>query len=260
MGRENTILRTKRVSRYFGGLRAVDDLDVDVYGGEILGVIGPNGAGKTTLFNLLSGFLQPSQGKIFFKGEDITGLTPHTIAQKGLVRTFQHMPLWPDFSVIDTIRLALHKRSGIGTFESIFNTPSCRKKESRIDEIANEILEFIEMKHIRDNYANTLSHGYQRTLSLGIAIAVRPPMLLLDEPLAALNPERCSSIIRLIRQIRESGTTIMIIEHNMRAIFDLCDRISVISEGRKISEGSPNEIKDDPVVVSAYLGVKPNVT
>lgn len=255
-----SLLEIRKLTKDFGGLRAINELDLDVREGKILGLIGPNGAGKTTLFNVISGFLPPTSGKVMFKGENITGLKPHVIARKGIVRTFQLMTLWPDFTVMDTMRVALDMKSGVGSFETLFNTPSTRRKENKVDERAMEILRFVGMDHLKDQVAGTLSHGYQRTLSLGIGVATSPPLLLLDEPVTALSPERTNDILDLVKQLRDAGSTVMLIEHNMRAIFNVCDRIAVVNYGNKIAEGTPAEIKDDPVVVSAYLGVRKDVT
>jgi branched-chain amino acid transport system ATP-binding protein len=191
-----------------------------------------------------------------FKGENIAGFRPHIIAKKGVVRTFQLMNLWRDFTVMDTMRIALHMKSGVGFWGAVFNTPSTTKKERNVDEKATEVLKFLGMDHMKNQIARTLSHGYQRTLSLGIAVATAPPLLLLDEPVTALNPERVNNILGLVKQLRDAGTTVMIIEHNMRAIFYVCDRIAVMNSGIKIAEGIPSEVRDDPAVVSAYLGVK----
>ena len=255
-----TLLGIQKLTKNFGGLRAIDELDLDVRQGEILGVIGPNGAGKTTLFNVISGFLHPTGGRVMFKGEDITGLKPHVIAQKGIVRTFQLMTLWANFSVMDTMRLALHMKSRLGFLGALLNTPPARRKEKGIDKVAMEILRFVGMDHLKDQVARTLSHGYQRTLSLAIGMATGAPLLLLDEPVTALSPERVNNILNLVKRLREAGSTVMIIEHNMRAIFNVCDRITVINYGTKIAEGTPSEVKEDPVVISAYLGVKKGVT
>jgi branched-chain amino acid transport system ATP-binding protein len=254
------LLEIRRLTKNFGGLRAINELDLDVREGEILGLIGPNGAGKTTLFNVISGFFRPSSGEVIFKGENITGLKPHIIARKGIVRTFQLMTLWPDFTIMDTMRTALHMKSGFSPIGALFNTPSNKKKEKQVDERAIEVLRFLGMDHLKNQVARTLSHGYQRTLSLGISVATSPPLLLLDEPVTALNPERMHNILDLVKQVRHAGSTVMLIEHNMTAIFNVCDRIVAINYGNKIAEGTPDEIKDDPVVVSAYLGVKKGVT
>jgi len=253
------ILELKGVTKAFGGAIVVNNLDLQVNQGEILGLIGPNGAGKTTLFNVISGFLPPTSGKVIFKGENIAGFPPHIIAKKGIVRTFQLMNLWRDFTVMDTMRIALHMKCGVGFWGAVFNTPSIRRKERNVEEKAIEILKFLGMDHLKDRIAKTLSHGYQRTLSLGIAVATAPPLLLLDEPVTALNPERTNNILELVKRLRDAGSTVMIIEHNMRAIFYVCDRIAVMNYGIKIAEGIPSEVRDDPVVVSAYLGVKKHV-
>jgi len=170
------------------------------------------------------------------------------------------MTLWPDFTVMDTMRVALDMKSGVGSFETLFNTPFTRRKENKVDERAMELLRFVGMDHLKDQVAGTLSHGYQRTLSLGIGVATSPSLLLLDEPVTALSPERTNNILDLVKQLRDAGSTVMLIEHNMKAIFYVCDRIVVINYGNKIAEGTPAEIKDDPAVVSAYLGVRKGVT
>ena len=250
------LLEIKDMTKNFGGLRVLDKVNLHVNKGEILGLIGPNGAGKTTLFNVISGVHKCNSGQVLFNGEDITGLKPNIIADKGMVRTFQHMVLWRNFTVLDCMRAALHMRSGFKTFEGIFSTPSYRKKEKRIVEEAMRILEFVGMTELKDQLAGTLSHGYRRTMTLGIGAASRPPLLLLDEPVTALNPERVAHIMTLIRKVRDEGTTILIVEHNMRTIFDICDRIVVLNAGKNIAEGTPNEIRENKEVIASYLGGK----
>ncbi len=254
------LLEIRGLTKHFGGLRAVSELDLDVIEGEILGLIGPNGSGKTTIFNVICGSLQPTGGKVMFKGENITGLKPHSIARKGVVRTFQLMTLWPDFTVMETMRVALHMKSKVKFWGAVFNTRSTMIREKKVNERAMEILKFVGMDHLKDQVAGTLSHGYQRTLSLGIGVATSPSLLLLDEPVVALSPERVNNILDLVKQVRDAGSTVIIIEHNMRAIFNVCDRIAVLNYGTKIAEGDPSEVKADPVVISAYLGVRKGVT
>jgi branched-chain amino acid transport system ATP-binding protein len=253
-------LELEGVTIAFGGLVAVNKVDLQVDQGEILGLIGPNGAGKTTIFNIISGFLRPNAGKIVFNGENITGLQPHVVAKKGIVRTFQLLNLWSDFTVMDAIRVALQMKSGVGFLGALFNTPSYRRKEKAVDKMAMEVLGFLGMAHMKDQVTKTLSHGWQRTLSLGVCMATGPPLLLLDEPVTALSPERTNIILDFVKQLRNQGSTVMIIEHNMRAIYYVCDRIVVIHAGSKIAEGTPTEIRANPAVVSAYLGVKKSVT
>ena len=254
-----SLLEIRNLSKEFGGVRAINQLDLDVRRGEILGVIGPNGAGKTTLFSMIAGFLSPTSGTIVFDGANITGVAPHKIARRGIVRTFQKTTLWREFTVLDNMQVALHMKSEVGILGSIANLPSVREKENNVLERGIELLRFLGMDHLKDQIAGTLSHGYQKTLSFGIGAATAPPLVLLDEPVCALNPERVRHIMGLIGYLREAGSTVMIIEHHMKAIFGVCDRIVVINYGNKIAEGRPSEIKEDSVVISAYLGVKKGV-
>ncbi len=254
------LLEVEGITKRFGGLVAIDNLDLKVEEEEILGLIGPNGSGKSTCFNVITSFLPLTSGIIKFKEKYITGIKPHVIVRKGIGRTFQLMALWPDFTVLDSMQSALHMKSGIGSLGTLLNTPSTRRKEQMVDEKAMEVLNFLGMAHLKDQVAKTLSHGYQRTLSLGIAIVSSPQLLLLDEPVTALSPERRKNLMNLIKQLRDKGTTVIIIEHDMTAIFDVCDRVVVITHGRKIAEGSPAEIQKEPEVISAYLGTTEDVT
>ena len=250
------LLEVNKISKRFGGLRALTNVSLNINQGEILGLIGPNGSGKTTLFNIITGFYHCDNGKVLFKGEDITGQSSHIIAKKGVVRSFQHLALWRDFSVFDNVQIPLLMKSGLNIFGSLFATPFYKFKKKKIAEEVMEILQFVGMEQRRDQLADTLSHGYQRTLSLAIGLATRPPLLLLDEPVTALNPERVKHIMTLLNRLREQGSSILIIEHNMRAIFNICDRIVVISTGNKIAEGTPQEIRENKEVIAAYLGGK----
>jgi len=260
-GQENgSVLQVRSLTKNFGGIKAVNNVDMDIYQGEILGLIGPNGAGKSTLVNLSSGVLRPDTGRVLLMGEDVTGFQPHILAKKGMVRSFQHMALWQDFTVMDNMRVAFHIKSATGFFETLFSTRSYRKKREKFDQEITEVLRFVGMTDLKDQPAATLSHGYQRSLSLAISFVMRPRLLLLDEPLAALSPERSTATIDLIRRIREQGTTILIIEHNMKVIFSICDRIVVLNSGIKIAEGSPSEIRENSEVITVYLGVANGAT
>ena len=250
------ILEVQGITKYFGGLAALNDVDLEVHEGEILGLIGPNGAGKSTLFNVVAGVYRPNAGRVTFKGEDITGLKSYVIAGKGLIRTFQVFGIWPECSVIENIRIASHRTSEISVLGALFNTPSVRRKERLIDEHAMEVMSWVGMDHLRDQEAGTLSHGYQKTLSLAIALTSRPPLLLLDEPVTDLSGERVAAVLDLLRQIKDAGTTVVLIEHNMRAIFNVCDRIVALSAGEKIAEGTPTEVRENQDVITAYLGTR----
>lgn len=248
------MLEVKNVTKSFGGLTALDSVSLHVDRGEILGLIGPNGSGKTTLFNVISGVHRCNDGKVLFKGEDVTGLKPHVMAQKGVMRTFQHMALWKDLTVMQGLRVALHLRSEFSRLEGILRTSSYRSKEKKVEEEAMRILEFVDMVDFKDYQMASLSQGYRRTIGLGIGVATNPLLLLLDEPFAALNPERVVHIMALLKRAREQGTTMVIVEHNMKAIFDTCTRIVVLNAGRNIAEGLPHEIRDNEEVIAAYLG------
>jgi branched-chain amino acid transport system ATP-binding protein len=250
------MLEVHGLTKYFGGLAALSDVGLEVHEGEILGLIGPNGAGKSTLFNVVAGVYRPNTGRVVFKGEDITGLKPHVIAGKGLIRTFQVFGIWPECSVIENIRIASHRTSGISVLGAILNTPSVRRKERFIDEQALEVMSWVGMDHLRDQEAGTLSHGYQKTLSLAIALTSRPPLLLLDEPVTDLSGERVATILDLLKQTRDAGSTVILIEHNMRAIFNICDRIVALSAGEKIADGTPTEVRENQDVITAYLGTR----
>ena len=254
------LLEIRGLTKHFGGLVALSDLHLNVTEGEILGIIGPNGAGKTTLFNVVSGVHMPTRGRVRFKGRDITALRPDQIARRGMVRTFQDLSLWQGLTVMDTLRAACHMVSGIRFLGTFFDTPYTRKNERAIDDRAMEILRFVGMDHLKDQVAITVSHGWQRTLSLAIGIASRPSLVLLDEPMTGLSPARVTAIMSLIGRVRDRGTTVVIIEHNMRAIFEICDRLAVLNYGTKIAEGSPSEIRENEDVIAAYLGVGKGVS
>jgi branched-chain amino acid transport system ATP-binding protein len=251
------LLRVERLSKSFGGLLALDGFDLRVQEGEILGVIGPNGAGKSTLSNVIAGVFQPDAGTVLLQDQDITGVKPHRAARARIARSFQQNTLFANKTALDNVRLGFHLLAQMGFkgfLGSLFGIYGQRKKEAAIDEKALGILRMVGMERLRDVPAMNLSYGYQKTLALAISLASRPKLLLLDEPVTALNPERVATVMGLIRSIRDRGTTVVMVEHNMRAIFTTCDRIVVMNYGEKLAEGTPSEVRDNRDVVEAYLG------
>lgn len=249
------ILEVKGLSKHFGGLAAVENVDFDVNQEELFSVIGPNGAGKTTLFNLISGFLRPSHGKIFFEGDDITGWRPHQIAKKGIVRTFQATTLFKNYTVLGNVEVAYHLRLKAGFAKTIFNTPTARRDDLDARERSLEILKLIGLGDLQDELAKNLPHGHQRKLEIAVALAVQPRLLLLDEPVTGMNPEETIEAMNLIKEIqRTKSITVILVEHDMKAVMGFSDRIMVLNYGRKIAEGLPEKIRANKEVVEAYLG------
>ncbi|MBN2042010.1 MAG: ABC transporter ATP-binding protein [Spirochaetes bacterium] len=252
------MLEVKGLSKFFGGLEAVSNIDMTVKAGEIFGLIGPNGAGKTTFFNLINGVIRPTRGRVIFEGQDITGKKPHSVAKKGIIRTFQANNIFPDFTVIENVSLSCHLKTGIGIFEASLHTPGSKKKEKDVLERSYEIIKHAGLESFTNTAANSLSHGHKRILGIANALAAEPKLLMLDEPLGGMNAEEVSETINLIRRLLDDGLTILLIEHNMRATMSLCDRIFVINFGKKIAEGNPAEVKENPEVIKAYLGAGQN--
>ncbi len=252
-------LETNGITKQFGGLTAVDHLDMVVNKNEIVGLIGPNGAGKSTLFNLITGVLSSTSGQVFFNGKEITRKKPHQVATLGIGRTFQLNPLFGDFTVLQNVSTSfyLHPRSSL--FDIYFNTPTYRRNEAYILEQSKEILRLLGLEHVKNELAKNLPHGYQKMLGVARALAVQPKLLLMDEPLGGMNPAEIDFSLRSIQKTREKGVTILIVEHNMQ-ILDLCDRVVVISFGQKICEGSPTEVRGNKDVISAYFGSEQHVS
>ncbi len=235
-----TLLKVEKMTRRFGGLTAVSDLSFEVRRGEILGLIGPNGAGKSTTFNVVSGFYRASEGRLTFDGQDITAMKPAQVCQLGLVRTFQHDSYLREMTVHDNLLIA--------TFSQI---KSRTEREKRVQETA----ELLKLTDHMDERAGSLPHGLQRMVGIGIAFATRPKLLCLDEPLTGLNGTEVRGTLDIFRRIRdEYGTTILLVEHNMKAVMEICDRIVVLDYGVFLATGTPQEIKENPAVISAYLG------
>lgn len=247
-------LKVDSVTKRFGGLTAVNNVSFDVQQGEILSVIGPNGAGKSTLFKLISSFLAPNSGKVLFKGEVISGLTPHVVARKGVLRTFQETSVFKEMTALENVLVAHHLTFDASLAGAYFQSSLARKEsaEARLSAVA--ILEHLRLAHIRDELAKNLPHGYLRGLGIAIAMAARPQLLLLDEPFAGMNPEETDRAVQMIDDIRKAGVTILLVEHDMRAVMRISDRIVVVNFGTKIAEGTPEHVRNDHSVIDAYLG------
>jgi len=252
----NYILDAVKVSRNFGGLKAVDQVDFFVKKREIMGLIGPNGAGKTTLFNLFTGHYQPSGGEIYFKNEKISGLKPYQITAKGLARTFQNIRLFSKMTVLDNVLIGRHTKTASGLIGAILRRPSDRREEAEARDVAISLLEFVGLEDKKDEQAGNLSYGEQRRLEVARALAAEPELLLLDEPAAGMNPQETINLMKLISRIRdEMNKTILLIEHDMKVVMGISERIAVLNYGRKIAEGTPAEIQGNEDVIHAYLGV-----
>jgi branched-chain amino acid transport system ATP-binding protein len=247
------LLEVKGLTKQFGGLTAVNSFDMYVKPLEILGLIGPNGAGKSTVFNLITGVYPSTRGTVFFDGKDITHTKPHIVAALGIGRTFQLNPLFADFTVQENVSASFHLHPRSRLWDIYFNTPTYRKNEAYIREQSIEILKIVGLEKVKDELAKNLPHGYQKMLGVARALATRPKLLLLDEPLGGMNPSEIEFSLNAIRKMREGGMTILIVEHNMQ-ILSLCDRVVVISFGQKISEGLPKEVRENKDVISAYFG------
>jgi branched-chain amino acid transport system ATP-binding protein len=249
------VLEVRNLTKHFGGLVALVDVDLDASESEILGIIGPNGAGKSTLFNIIAGFFPPTSGWVIFQGKELTGLRADQVARKGIGRTFQASTLFQQFTVFDNVFNAFHMHYRQPPWKAILHTKAVRQEEEAMKQNAMEILDFTGLASQKDKLAENLSSGYQKILAISIALATNPKLLLLDEPVTTLSPHMVETVMGLVTKVRDTGTTVLIIEHNMKAIMDYCDRIAVLAYGSKIAEGLPREIGENKEVVEAYLGV-----
>ena len=250
----SVILESKDVCKYFGGLKAVEKVNMQVNSGDIFGIIGPNGAGKTTFFNICSGVYTPTSGSIILDGEDISGLYPEEVAAKGIARTFQNIKLFKFMSVLDNVKVGFHLETKTSMFDAMFHTKKYKEDEAFIVEKSKEILEKVGLSEYTNTLAGNLPYGIQRKVEIARALALHPKVLLLDEPAAGMNPNETNSLREFIQQLNKDGLTIVVIEHDMKFVMNACNRIIVINFGQKICEGTPEEVRANKEVNEAYFG------
>ncbi len=249
------VLQLQAINHFFGGLHAVRSFNLNIEEGELRGLIGPNGAGKTTIFNLVSGFYRPTEGDILFEGKPIAGLRPHQVTALGMARTFQNIRMWNSMTVLENLCISQHFNLGYGLLDTLLGTRRFVENENRIRTSAVELLEILDLREVAGEYPKNLPYGLQRRVEIGRALAIKPRLLLLDEPAAGMNPSDVDKLIELIRWIRDQfKLTLWLIEHQMKVVMSVCESITVLDFGEIIAEGRPDDIRNNPRVIKAYLG------